>query len=321
MSTSQPKPKAFAAGASLVWRRQRILWWIFVVNLVLAFMGAAGASHNLADDAGVTLNHSTEAARRLVHGFDMSALQELGSLPQDPLRGTSALAALPSILFLLFMLFATGGILAAYYEDFSLDASAFFEAGARCFWRFVRLLVYFVIAMIPVVIIGSIAGKIYDHIDDVSVSPYASVWFGCAAVAVILLLLMAIRLWFDMTEVIAVAHDERRMHKALRLAAGVMWRNHHSLFWLYFRISVIGWAVFAAGLYLWMIRLHPESGAKALLLSQAMILFWIGARLWQRASEASWYKQYREAQAVSVAPPEPIAPLIPTEEELAGAPR
>ena len=32
-----------AAGAALVWRRQRVLWWVYAVNLALGLMGTAGA--------------------------------------------------------------------------------------------------------------------------------------------------------------------------------------------------------------------------------------------------------------------------------------
>ena len=30
----------FSAGLGLVWRRQSVLWWIFLVNFLLAGMGA-----------------------------------------------------------------------------------------------------------------------------------------------------------------------------------------------------------------------------------------------------------------------------------------
>lgn len=83
------------------------------------------------------------------------------------------------------------------------------------------------------------------------------------------------------------------MHKALRLAAGVVWHNFGSLFWLYFRIAFLGCLGFGIGLYLWMAWLRPESTTAALFLGQIMILFWIATRLWQRASEAAWYREFK----------------------------
>jgi len=312
---SEEKRGAFLAGVRLVWKRQRILWWIFVVNFAFSFAGVSILTHNVADDAGLTLNHSTEAARRLVHGFDVTALMELSSLPQQPLRGGSGLAMWPTVLFAIFMLFATGGILVSYWDDLQLDAAGFFEACGSHFWRFVRLVFYFAIAMIPVGILCGIAGKIYDHIEDVSVSPYASVWFACGALAVILFVVMSIRLWFDMAQVIAVAVNERRMHKALRMAAKVVRRNFGGLFWLFLRINVVGWAVFAAGLYIWMVVLRPESIWKGFLTGELIVLFGLGTRLWTRASEAVWYRRYEEPEAVRVVRPGELEPAAPAEAE------
>jgi hypothetical protein len=112
----------------------------------------------------------------------------------------------------------------------------------------------------------------------------------------VVFLLMVVRLWFDMAQVIAVAEDEKRMHKAIRLAAVLVAKNFVSLFWLYFRISFIGWLLFAAGLHIWMISLPPTSTVLAFILSQLMILVWVGTRMWQRASEALWYRDYRATQ-------------------------
>jgi hypothetical protein len=303
-----PKPRAFFAGAALVWTRQRILWWIFAVNLVLAFLGTHPVAHSLAEDGGAALNFSPESSRRLVHGFDVSALAELGSLPESPLRGMSTMYLVPSFLFALFLLFVTGGLLVSYQHDLRLDAAGFFEACGRHFWRFLRLLIYFAIVMIPLGILWSMAGKIYNDIDDAAISPYAGPAFICGATIVILFLGTCVRLWFDMAQVIAVAKDERRMHHVLHRSAALVWNNFGSLFWLYLRISVIGCVLFGYGLYIWMMKLRPEAVRTAFVLGQVMILLWLGTRLWQRASETEWYKQYRAAQYAPVPMPTPPVP-------------
>jgi hypothetical protein len=301
-----PKPRAFVSGAALVWTRQRILWWIFVVNLVLAFIGAHWLAHSLAESV---LNQSLESSRRLVHGFDISALIEIASLPGDPLRGMTSTWPIPSFFFTVFMLFMTGGLLVAYYDDLRMDTAAFFEACGRHFWRFVRLLIYFAIAMIPIAVVASIAGKIYKHIDDVAISPYRAPAFMGVALIFILFLLMSVRLWFDMAQVIAMSQQERRMHYVLRRSAALVWKNFGSLFCLYLRISVVGWVLFFAGLYLWMAVLRPENTPAGFILAQIMILLWLATRLWQRASETSWYKQYR----LTLCAPVPMPPRAPVE--------
>jgi hypothetical protein len=297
-----PKPRAFLAGAQLVWTRQRILWWIFAVNLILSFVSVRG----VAESAGAVLDHTLESSRRFVYGFDAFALAELSTLPAKPLRGMSGIVLWPSVFFTLFMVFITGGLLVSYYDDLRLDTAGFFEACGRHFWRYLRLLVYFAIVMIPIGIFASFAQKVYENIDDAAISPYSGPVFACLAAIVILFLLVCVRLWFDMAQVIAMAKDERRMHRVLRRAASLIWNNFASLFWLFLRISVIGCLVFGAGLYVWMMKLRPEATPLAFLLGQAMIVLWLGTRLWQRASETEWYKQYRSSQYAPV--PMPPAP-------------
>jgi hypothetical protein len=288
------KPKTLLSGAGLVWRRQRIVWWIFVVDFIIAFFSVGG----LAERSAATLDHSV-ASLRLVNQFDLSTFLGLFFQSEAPFDGAASAVTFSSFLFVLFMLFSTGGILACYRDDQKYSSGPFFEACGRHFWRFVRLMIYFVIALIPVGILVGISAKLYDRIDERAISPFPAVHFVEAAAVIILLLLMSLRLWFDMAQVIAVAEQERRMHRALRSAARLLGRNFGSLFWLYLRISVIGWILFAAGLHIWMHRLRPEGIHSAFILSQVMILFWLGARLWQRAAEMQWYQKFQGALASS----------------------
>ena len=286
---SGTRPKTFLAGAALVWRWQRLVWWVFAVTLIFGFLSTQG----MVDRASETLNHSL-ASRRLVDGWDLSALMELGQLQNSPIEFQGPTVIHFSVVFAIFMLFVTGGILATYVRDEKPQASLFFEASGHYFWRFVRLLIYFAIVLLPIGAIVAGASALYDHIDEVSISPFPAVYFFVAASLVILLLLAIVRLWFDLAEIIAVADDERRMHKALRHAARVLWHNFFSLLWLYLRVAIIGLLLFAIGLRVWMMNLSPQSNILAFLLSQLMILVWIGTRLWQRASEALWYREYAQ---------------------------
>ena len=287
---SGTRPKTFLAGAALVWRWQRLVWWIFAVTLIFGFLSTQGMVDRASSG---TLNHSL-ASRRLVDGWDLSALIEMGQLQNSPIEIQGPTVIHFSVVFAIFMLFVTGGILVTYVRDEKPQASAFFEGCGHYFWRFARLFIYFAIVLLPIAAIGAGVGALYDHIEEVSISPFPAVYFFAASSMVILLLLAIVRLWFDLAEIIAVADDERRMHKALRHAARVLWHNFFSLLWLYLRIAIIGLLLFAIGLRVWMMNLSPQSNILAFLLSQLMILVWIGTRLWQRASETLWYREYAQ---------------------------
>jgi hypothetical protein len=285
-----PRPKTFASGAALVWRWQRILWWIFIINLGLAYWATKG----MAERADWALSHSV-ASGRLVNGFDLFSLAEFAGQPDTPLDQPGPAVFHYSVIFAIFMLFAAGGIVTTYVFDAKPTTTAFFEACGHHFWRFIRLVIYLLLAFIPIGILAAICGSIYHRIDAVSNSPYSADFFFIGASLLILLLTMVLRLWFDMAQVIAVAEDETRMHRALRRSASLLAHNFGSLLWLYLRISLLAWIVFGLGLYLWMFRLSPLSTTAAFLLTQLMLVFWIAARLWQRASEALWYRQYQAA--------------------------
>ncbi|MGB6391009.1 MAG: hypothetical protein WBF14_01455 [Candidatus Acidiferrales bacterium] len=292
-------PKAFWAGAGMVWRRQRVLWLLFFVTLLLSFL----ASRGVASSVSGVLNHSAYTEPNLVHGFNAAAVGDLALMSTAPLRGVATALAMPPLLFAVFMLFATGGILAVYTRNARLTAGPFFEACGEHFWRFVRLEIYFVLALIPVGILFALARAAYGAADARSVSPYATGhYLGRAIAAVIVLLaLLVVRLWFDMAQVIAVSDGETAMHRALRKGARVVFRNFASLFGLFFGVNLIAGAGFGLGLFIWMGWLPPEATGKAALLAQALILFWIAMRLWERASEAIWYHQYCQMHARVVA--------------------
>ena len=291
---AEGNPKTFLAGAALVWRWQRLVWWIFILSMVLG----SYATKRMVDRAEPTLDHSLQSAPRLVHSFDLTAIAELSNQPDSPLEGPGHAGLHFSVIYMVFMLFATGGILVAYYRDERPTTGAFFEACGYHFWRFFRLLLYFALALIPTAILASIVRAVYSRIAEKSISPMPSVYFFCAAAVVILFLLIVTRLWFDMAQVIAVAEDEKKMRRALKVSAGLLRRHFGSLFWLYFRISLIAWIIFGLGVYVWSHNLPPESTTTAFVLGQLVILSWIGTRLWQRASEALWYRKYRESAVV-----------------------
>jgi hypothetical protein len=301
----------FFSGAGLVWQWQRLVWWIFAVCLIFGLF----STHGMTERANLLLDHSV-AAQRLLNGFDFSAIIMLQQLRDSPLEIHGHNIFHFSVLFVVFMLFATGGILAAYVLDEKPTTTAFFEAAGHHFWRFFRLLIYLAIVLLPIAGLAAAANAMYTHIDEQSISPYAGDYFAAAAAVVILLLLMIVRLWFDMAQVVAVADDEKKMHRALRRAFGLLRHNFFALFWLYLRVSIITWLLSAFGLYIWMFHLSPQSNVAAFLVSQVIILIWLGTRLWQRASEAIWYRNHQANQVPAPAwSPSPAPMYVPVAAE------
>jgi len=298
---------AFAGGARLVWRRQKVLWWIFAVNFVLAFV----AIHGIIPRVSGVLDNSM-AAQRLVNGFDVGALAELTVQPGISPLDVSPSEVAYSFVFYIFLLFVTGGVLEVYRRDMRLTAGEFFEASGAFFWRFVRLVIWLVICLIPIGILRLIFKAIANGVDAHAVSAMTAVWFRIAFAIVLLVLLLILRLWFDMAEVHCVAQNERRVRRALRVTWKLMFGNFGGLFGLFVAIFVIACAGFGFGLWLWMYMLPPTAIWAVFFLSQAMILWWIGTRLWQRSAETIWYERHFTRVAVQAPPRYPVVePNLP----------
>jgi hypothetical protein len=278
-----------SAGLRLVWRRQRVLWWVYAVNLLLALMGTLPVALRF----GSVLDRSL-AAERLYRGFDLGALIELLSQPEAL---SAVRVGLPTSLFLaivyfVFMLFLTGGILEVYRYDRTLSTAEFFQACGAFFWRFVRLLVFLLIVLAPIAVLWGRVQSWSGRLASDASQEMLGFWVEVAGLTITVFLLMAVRLWFDMAQVQAVAEGESRMRRVVLRAFRLTFGNFRQLFWIYFRINLVAWVglVLAISAYLRLMR--PESVGVTFLLGQAVVLLWLAVRLWLRASETAWFQRH-----------------------------
>jgi hypothetical protein len=284
------KPNVIREGAYLLWRRQGMLWWLYGINVFLGLIGTLPTANNI----GAVLNHSL-AAEHLVKGFDVSFVVELAAQPSHPLSAGAPASLLMAVAFFVLWLLFEGGILETYRRDSRLTTSQFFEACGRMFWRFVRLLIFMLIVSVPIVIIARRVQRWSDRLANDAPHAMIGFWVEVAGILVIALFLMAVRLWFDMAQVHAVAENETAMGSALVHSLKLTLANFTTLFWIYLRITLIAWAFSAAALWGWIRLVQPEWIRVSFLLGQAVLLVWLGTRLWQRASETVWYAQNRPA--------------------------
>jgi len=295
------QPSLLREGFRRVWHYQRVLWFIFFISLVLGHFGASPAIHKL---DGAT-DHSLQA-RRLSDMFDEGAFSALSSDPEVKLFEVGGTSISFSLVFFVGMLFLTGGILEAYRSGRRLTAREFFEACGAYFWRWVRLLVLMVIVLIPVIVVFHAIVRQAGSLMTNAAQERSGFWLLISALGIAGLLFMCIRLWFDMAQVRAVVEEESAMWSNAARAFRLTFSNFVSLFWMYFRISLLGWLIFAAGLYAWA-KMPPARFGWTFLILELVILSGFGVRLWQRACEMIWYQRRFLAQ-MAAATPAPPAP-------------
>ena len=295
-----------SGGCSRVWRHQRILWWLFVVNLVLSHLSVFGMVSRW---AGV-LDHSV-AADQLYHGFNLGRYIELGMQPGIGFGSAAPGITAFAIIFFLFMLFVTGGILEAYRSPYKISAADFFQASGAWFWRFVRLLIMFVIVLIPLVIAANAIKNWSGDLSSNAAPEKLGFWVDVAGALVIWFIAMCLRLWFDVAQVHAVATGERAMLRALKRAWGMTFGNFGGVFPLYLVPSLASFIAMAMILLIWT-KVPSTSVGVSFVLLEIWMLLWLGTRLWQRAGETAWYQRTQI--------PAQMEPIIPAAAGVPGEP-
>lgn len=279
------KQGIFAGGFRLATRHIRLLGWLFLVNLILGLLASAAPRVLLSP----VLDHSLQA-RELVSKFSLGAYIDLVSRPEMSLAPLVLQSQMFAFIYLIFTLFVAGGIVTTYSDDRALTRAEFFESSGRYFFRMLRLAL---LALIPTAVLAAGIAIIFGvsaAIDERSGNPRSGFYVLMAGLAVIYLLGLCFRAWFDMTQARMIDRDEpSTVATALRTFPRAIGRMH-VLLWAYLRISIVTGALAAAAAWLWLRLPHAAVGRSFVLLELALGLSLL-TRLWLRAATVTCYQQ------------------------------
>ena len=275
-----------AAGASLVWRRRGILWWVFAINIALGALGTLPAARQLHH----ALHHSL-AGEQLFKGFDLGMFYELTRVPEVSLLRFTSPSFLFAGLFAVFMLFVSGGILEVYRRDRRLDTGDFFAASGAYFWRFLRLAL---MSLVAFALLGNgylAVEEASDYMGDKAAADQVGFVIWLVGVIILVLLTIFVRLWFDIAKVRAIAQNGRGMLRNTLEAFDITRRQLGTLLWMYLRISLVAWITLLVAFLIWT-KLPPSAIWATFFLLQLVMLVQLAARLWQMASATAWYQRH-----------------------------
>src|SRR5258708_7923051 len=207
METAGKKPGAWSAmahGVGLVIRRQRVLWWLFLVNFVLGVIAVLPVHLTLGD----LLNHSL-ASRSMADHFDLSAYIELVSSPQFNFGIFRSLSLFTSLVFAFIVLFAEPGVIQEYRHAAGANAPSrrqtageFFGACGEFLARMVRLLLWSLILLFVLVVYFALASIIVPNsISSEMSGPKLAVEMDLLFLLLLFLPFAAMRLWISMAEI------------------------------------------------------------------------------------------------------------------------
>lgn len=297
------------AGAGIARRNLRYIIWFYLLNLLFAWFGASGVGTH----AHRIMDHSLYSDR-ILHGFDVAVLGELIGRPEfGPMQSSTMPAIFFGILFLCASLVFMPGVLLGYSSDHRISRDEFFRACGRNLWRFVRL---FVLAAIGVGIVGGVLMNAQDALAkaaDKTNYERLPFFITLTGVAIALLVLTMLRIWFDLAQTDVVLRDQSAVRKSVAVGFRAMRRNWLRLMGAYVAISIVALAVLVGGIVLWNMIVPPSSLVGAFLVSQLILLLLLAMRFWQRAAAVAFYAKQTAEPVIEMPPAAPVgAPAIAT---------
>jgi hypothetical protein len=285
-ATLQSKFHLLSASARILGRNKRYILWFYLLNLAFALAGGIPFSTN----THRILDHSLYADR-LLHGFDLAVLEELIARPQfGPVRSSALPALIFALLFFLASMVFMPGVLLSYSSDHSISHAEFFRACGQNVWRFVRLCAVFAfIAGILTANLAGIPGAVENALDKYWNDDRLPLLLEGVMLALVFVLLTALRIWFDLGETDVVLRDQSAVRKSIRWALRATRQHFFHLLGSYLVAAIAASVILLAGIFSWHVLVPPSSVRGAFWVSQATLLLLLVSRFWQRAIAVAFY--------------------------------
>jgi len=197
--------KAFIEGIKQVNSNKKMLFTLFICNLLFALLIAAPLYFFLSS----TLSRSL-MADNLIQKFDIQFLIELIPQHLDALRPFAGLILVAALGFFVLSSFLAGGIIAFFhYQGKNSFFRQFFQGCGAYFTRFLRLmlisLIFYCIAFIIFLIVQLITGAIFAE------TPLTFIIPGI----ILIFLMLFINMLFDYAKIKTVVEDRKGMFRAV----------------------------------------------------------------------------------------------------------
>ncbi|MGD0990736.1 MAG: hypothetical protein ABR874_23270 [Candidatus Sulfotelmatobacter sp.] len=300
-----------SSGWGRVVHNKRYIVWFYILNLALAWFGAAAFSNQAHD----YLDHSLQA-ERLANGFDVGVLIEMFMRPEfGPVHPATASGLHFALAFFFLTALFLPGVLQGYASTYRLPRADFFRACGRNLWRFIRLLIIAGIVMGAVAVaLFSAQGALVKAAEE-STNEVLPFELRMLCLLVIFLVMTALRIWFDLAQADVVLSDQNAVRKSIGLGLRHAWRNLGRLLGSYVVATIVALIILSLGLWSWLRLVPPASVLGAFVVTQLTLLLLLIPRFWQRGVAVSYYLQNMVApisvHPVAPAPVvEPVTPVV-----------
>ena len=231
---------AIKKGFGQTWQYKRMVLLLYLMTFLLA----AFVAYPLKNLLESTVGHSMMISD-LVKGFDYTFLNDFNNAYGAgflPIMDQS-LAVLG--LFLLLLIFFTGGIVATFLKaPVGYDKSIFWGQGAHFFWRILRLTGYFfVVHLLIFVIFGCIFYQSVHGLSPFELENEGTISFAFKIIAPTYICVAAFFfMWHDYTKVILVESDKTWVFQSLWKALKFIRQNFRHVYGLYL-LNLLLWGL------------------------------------------------------------------------------
>lgn len=292
--------EAIRKGLGSVGQSNRYIFFVYLVNLVVAMIFAAVLAGTLKDSLG-----SSMAAQNMKTGFDGlwynsfraeadglaatfepgvvgfgAILKSVNNFISGNIGGEFAGIALMGIVFLLLWTYLAGGFISLYANQDG--QTTFFQQAARFLPRFIILaimaaiLYYLLFGALMSWLSGIVYSLTYETLDERIHFVYTVIKYG-----IVWLLVWFVNMLFDYSKIITVLQDHKNALTAPIKAAKIIFANFGRTYGLYLSVGII-WILFFV--VYWIIVADPQSNSSWLAIFVPFVLgqLYILSRIWTR---------------------------------------
>jgi hypothetical protein len=282
--------RSIGAGIGNTFRKRRILFYLWAVNVAFALAVAFPVLALIQKELGHSLLGSG------VRVFDITWLGEMVFKYGSALPAIAAGMALPALLFVLFYIFLNGGIIGRLLDrEGPVTLAAFLADCGRYAGRFFRL--FLISLLFYAVLFGGLLSLLSAGLKpwvESARTEWPLLILSNVRLLIGLLLLSVVHMVFDYARIVAVADEERRAFRALRLALGFLKKRFFRAWGLYLLVVL---AILAgAALDLIVSGWIGDASTLALVLSlfwmQVMVVYRVWTKVLFFSAQAEFYRMH-----------------------------
>jgi len=279
--------KSFKQGEVIAARRSRLILYLWLANLAFAFLVVAPFAFLIGGDFSRSL-----LGERLARGVDFLWLGDVILKYQDALAGLSGWVLIPVVLYFLWSVFSSGGILGRITskQDERTTLAGFLSDGCRYFFRFFRVFLLSIpVYLLVLGLVYRLIGTLFDSWSKNARTEWGAFWASNLKLLVFLLLFSLVRMLFDYVKIRLVVEQSRKAFRATVLTFGFLVRRLARAWGLYLLIGVLSLAV--SFLFLGVSRLLAGGFGAILLIVWEQIYMAVrqGFKVWFLSSEYHFY--------------------------------